>query len=489
MKLEESSQLNRRRFLSALGAAVLLGSAGCSGDDDTEETPPQTTPTETPPPTTPTETPVSTPDPTSSPSPSPTPSDDGQATPTESPDRTTDPWGDIEPTGKPQYTDDPNWRMVGHDLGNTSCNPHAEGPSDDPSIQWVLETSLYPSINNYTFHHPLIVDDTVYTTIPFQRIRDNEEIERWKFVAADAATGETETVFTVDDWLRKPTIVDGTVYVAVGWTVRAYDLASGEERWRTDPSPDAEPNLYNISTIRYVDGVVIVTDNNRLNDSDGNPVPQHYGFDGDTGNMLWKAVGDGKEADGPQIPLIVDGLSLYPRTPTLRDIETGAERVTLPKRLRSPSIHDGELYGVDEGEENVLVSLDWETLDERWTLRSDKRIHAASVMSFDDVLVAGAGEGFLGIDRETGAEVWYTEPADGWDDVDSHLGSVFRPSTQETVYAVHYGGAVTALDPTDGSIEWQLKTDEMDWSIITGCALAEDLLVTVAKKGKMFAIS
>jgi outer membrane protein assembly factor BamB len=48
---------------------------------------------------------------------------------------------------------------------------------------------------------------------------------------------------------------------------------------------------------------------------------------------------------------------------------------------------------------------------------------------------------------------------------------------------------VTALNPTDGSIKWQLRTDEMDWNLVHGCALADDLLVTVGVDGRVYAIS
>jgi len=478
MPPDKSPQPTRRRVLRTLGAAGLLGIAGCSGDDDTDGTSPPATPTETP---------VSTPDNSSSPS----PSRGHQTTPTEQPDQTTDPWGDIDPTGEPQYADDPNWRMLGHDQGNTFTNPHAEGPSDDPSVQWVIEEDIAPAIDGYITHHPLIVDGTVYTTLQTESAQEGDDFERWDFVAIDAETGETETVFSVEGRLWKPTIVDGTVYVGVGRTVRAYDLRTGEERWRSEPPTEAdpEPALFNTSAIRYTDGVVIVTDNVNLQTPEGDPAPQHYGFDGDTGEMLWKAVGDGDSPNNARLPLVADGVSLYPETDAMRDIKTGEKQVTLPEKLGFPALHDGELYSRAERDgEYVLVSYDWETLEERWTLTSDKRIGTGCPVAFDNMLVVSATYENLGVDRETGEILWQTKPSEGWDD-NAELGSEFRPSTEDTAYVVHVGGAVTALDPTDGSIKWQLRTDDMDWNFVHGCALADDLLVTVSVDGKLYGIS
>jgi len=472
----KSPQLTRRRVLRTLGAAGLLGIAGCSGDDDT-----------TPPPATPTETPAFTPDNSSSPS----RSDGGQTTPTEQPDRT-DPWGDINPTGKPQYADDPNWRMLGHDQGNTFTNPHAEGPSDDPSVQWVIKDNILPTIDGYRHQHPLIVDGTVYTTVQTESAREGTDSEQWDFVGATADTGETETVFSVEGRLWKPTIVDGTVYVGVGRTVRAYDLQTGGERWRSEPPTEAdpEPALFNTSAIRYTDGVVIVTDNVNLQTPEGNPAPQHYGFDGETGEMLWKTVGDGESPLGPRLPILAEGLSLYPETTTMRDIESGQKKVNLPTSLQFPVLNDGELYGITEqGGERIFASYDWSTMDRRWTFTSDKRISTGWTVVFDDVLVVDGTYGYIGVDRETGEHIWYTEPVEEFDDVDDYHPSLFMTATSETAYVVYSGGAAAAIDPTNGNVTWALKSEEMSWDPVSGCALADDLLVTVGSGGKLYGIS
>jgi len=381
--------------------------------------------------------------------------------------------------------------MLGHDTGNTFTNPHANGPSDDPSVQWVIDDDIFPLIDGYRHHHPLIVDGTIYTTVQIETSREGGDSERWKFVAANPATKETETIFTVDERLWRPTIVDGIVYIGVGFTVRAYDLQSGEERWRSEPPTDAdpEPALFKTSAIRYIDSVVIVTDNVNLQAPDGGPAPQHYGFDAETGEMLWKAVADGESPHGPRLPILTQGLSLYPKTTTMRDIESGQEKVEVPTSIDYLVLNGGELYGiVGQGDERKLVSYDWETLERRWTFTSNKRISAAWFAVFEDVLVVNEEYGYLGVDRETGDRLWYAQPVEEFDDVDYHP-SLFMMSNAETVYAVYSGGAAAAINPTDGTVEWTIKTEKMSWDPISGCALADDLLVTIGTGGELFVIS
>jgi len=498
MSPDLSQQQSRRRILRTLGVAGFLGIAGCSGSDTgDEQTQQPDTPTRTPAsdtetpaaetetPSSPTETPSS---PTETPEQesSPTPSDDDSTTP-EDPSEPVERWGDIDPTGNPRYTEDPNWRMLGHDMGNTFCNPQASGPSEDPSVQWSIGDDLTPVIDSYMNHQPLIVDGTVYTTVQIESAREGSDSERWKFVAADADTGETETLFTVEDRLWRPTIVDGTVYIGVGLTLGAYDLETGTEQWRTAVDGGDEPLLINTHAIRYVDGVVIVTDSHDLMDFEGNKLPQHYGFDAATGEMLWNTVEDGKRDPSATLPLIADGLSLYPDMAWMRDIRTGERMVQLPTTVDHPVLYDGELYGLTgEIGDRTVVTYDWETLEQRWTFEADSLLAAGWVSVFDDTAVISVEDGFVGVDRETGERRWETNPTfAGRND----LTSALQVATTDTLYAVFSGGASAAIDPRTGDIVWQLKTDEMEWNAVSGCALADDLLLTVGPRGSLFAIS
>jgi len=388
-------------------------------------------------------------------------------------------WGDHNPTGETLYTDDPNWRMLGHDTGNTFTNPHASGPSDDPSIRWALEGETAGVIDDYIHYHPLIVDGTVYTSIETEATRDSRDRSHWKFLAIDAQTGETSTLFTADGRIWRPTIVNGTVYVAVGRTVRAYDLDTGDQIWQQE-LPDRP------SAIRCADGVVVVTRKasslHILTET-----PHIWGYGAESGELLWKQEMR-NVAQMPRLPIVADGAVRSPDEPVARTLESGEPLTALPADTKYSTLDNGFVYGlVGSADETTLAAYDWSTLEEQWRYQpeSGEPVRFGWPVVVDDVVVASqGGDGFFGLDRETGEHRWHVDRP-----YEAYLPSMFRVATDETVYIVHEGGAVTALDPTDGTYRWTFRTDELDWEYIRGCALADDLLITVGNGGTLYAIS
>ncbi|WP_049926097.1 outer membrane protein assembly factor BamB family protein [Halopiger goleimassiliensis] len=437
MVSESFSKKTRRRVLATLSSAGLAAVAGCSSDE---------------------------------------------TDPDESSDPQTEPWDGPELSGAVTFADDPNWRLLGHDTGNTFTNPHAEGPSDDPSVQWTLERTASPIVDWYQHHQPLIVDGTVYATV--EEPADDEHNGPRSVVTIDAETGETESLFSTDERIRwRPTIVDDTLYVSVGRTIRAYDLPGGTEQWRS------ESRSFWTSAIRVVDDVVLATNNTIWGEPDGQYWPQIRALDVETGDERW----DGERAYGgtrPLLPVIADGTVLHHGASPLRDLESGESLASVPFEPLYPVLDDGELYAyIDQSDEPgehdpLLVAYGWASMTERWTYEPDGRVGWGWVVAIDDVIVAhDYSNGVVGIDRETGDQRWQTDP---WDD---GLRSRFRVATDDTVYAVYGNGAVAALEPTDGSLEWTLRTDAMEGRAIAGCALADDLLVTVGANGTLFGIS
>jgi hypothetical protein len=384
-------------------------------------------------------------------------------------------WGDVDPTGVPAYADDPNWRLAGHDTGNTFHNPHAEGPSDDPEIRWRFDGSGSTAFSNYRVHSPLIVDGTVYTTVEKAETSDSHQNEHRAFVAIDADTGEHRTVFGAQDRIWRPTIVDGTVYAVVGRQVRAYDLDSGTERWRSDPI------LWKPSSIQIVEETIIVTEN-AYHFEDGELVPQLHAFDATTGEHRWQAVRERLGADEPKFPIIADNCVVYPGRTDVRNISSGETLVDLPNGVLYPTLDNGRYYGYDDG---GIVSYDWQSLEQCWEYRpEDRKTGGGWVGVVGDIVLLSdfRGPGYVGLHRDTGRTLWETEI---WD---QHHKSVFRVSTQNTMYLVHDGGITSTLDPATGSVQWKLNTEEMG-GFGYGCALADDLLVTVGGDGTLFAIS
>lgn len=376
--------------------------------------------------------------------------------------------------------DDPAWRMAGHDARNTFLNRHAEGPSENPSIRWTFSDSAPHTLGDYRNHCPLIVDGTVYTTVELSETVDDVEKTRSAVVAIDAETGESEQLFTVDGRAWRLAIADGRLYVVVNAEVLAYDLAQQQVTWRTDPL------LFRASALRPVGDTLIAT----ANGAGGHPVhpdylPKVFVLDAETGAVRWDGNVPRHANYSVILPVVTNEAIMQPYSDTQWHLETGTPEAELPTRTDYQVLADGELYGlVDDGKETVFRSFEWPTMQERWTYIPEKRVSAGWPIVLEDVVVvSGEPHGMLGIDRTTGELLWRTKP------YDDCMWSLFRIATEQTVYIAHEGGAATALDATDGSIQWQVRTDSMDWSLFSGGALADDLLVTVGADGTLYAIS
>jgi len=379
--------------------------------------------------------------------------------------------------------------MLGHDTGNTFTNPHASGPSDDPEIRWTFERNTGGLLTDYQTFHPLIVDGTVYISAPDTQSGDvsNADQWTWEFLAIDAETGDSTPIFQTDDRISHPTIIDGILYASVGSTIRAYDLETGNERWRQNFG-------FGVSAIRKVHDVVIIT-RSCLGVALLDKIPHVMAIDASSGEVLWQQ----KRKDvfcGPRLPIVYGDAVYIQDSAAIRNLKTGEIRGRLSARPVYPSMSNETLYGATLLKENVsnrrFVSMEYLNLEEQWASRPEEGIRTGWPVVVGDVLVLHTGRdraNIVGADRNTGERLWVTNTTEAFGR-GSPLGSMFRVATDDTVYAIHEGGAVTAVDPTDGTILWQLKNEEMGWNPIRGCALADDLLVTVGGgNGKLFAIS
>ena len=373
--------------------------------------------------------------------------------------------------------------MYGHDTGNSFVNPHAPGPSDDPTVKWIFERNLGGGT-----HHPLIVDRTVYTWVDVQDSpeRDRLSVEDGSFavVGIDAETGDTETKFTfTHDLIGRPIIHDGNMYLGSVERVRAYDLHTGERHWESEFAPIVAP-----SALRLVDDILVVTDH-MLTDDGEEVNPQQCAIDATTGEILWEALGDKEQYGISRLPTIADGQVQHPNTKPIRRLSTGKENAVFPPPRTYQVLREGEVYGLNRTDATSrLVSHSWSTLEERWTYVPEKTLNSGWPIVLEDVVVVRGFEGTcVGIDRENGNRRWRTDYSAGHEDGVS-ARSIERVAGAESVYVVHFGGTVTALDPADGTIEWKLNPGS-GWSHVHGCALAGDTLVTVGSGGTLYGIS
>jgi len=454
MYRHNEEKLARRRYLAGLATLGSVAVAGCFGDDSRQRDDSETS------------------DATSGP--------DGPDNGTDEPTAVS-PWDAIDPAGEPHYTDDPDWRMHGHDIGNSFINPHAPGPSNNPIVQWTFERNRFAA----QVHHPLIVDGTVYTWVQNVPNNDYLPVEDGSFavVGIDAETGDTETKFTLDEPGTRPVIHDETIYLGSAERVRAYDLHTGEEYWESELTQIFAP-----SALQLVDDTLVVTDT--LVTDDGEEfTPEQCAIDTTTGEVLWESPGDNKGWLNTRLPVIADGYVQHPNTTSMRALDTGQEEGIFPPPRTWQVLRQNELYGLESrGETARLVSHSWETLEERWMYVSDETLLGGWPIVLDDVVVVREAEAnCLGIDRENGDLRWRTDYLTGHDD-EVGADSLIRVAGSELIYVVMSGGAVTALDPADGAVEWQLNPGD-GWSLARGCALADDTLVTVGSSGTLYGIS
>lgn len=367
-------------------------------------------------------------------------------------------WSDAEPTGVPAYHDDPNWRMVGHDTGHTFHNPHADGPDSDPTVRWTYDAggSYWDSHQTY---YPLIVDGTVYANV----VRDGE---KGGLVAIDGETGDAETVIETEQYLWKPTIVDGTVYSVLDGRIAAFDLESGEKLWQTE-------NLFHWpSPPLCVDDVVVTGQQGYV-----------VAFDANTGRKRWTAGQSGLQRYIGR-PAIVDRTVVQHDIRSLVHLENGRERATLPASVAYPVVANGELYGISQ---NGLQSFDWKTLERRWSVPDTNSQltmgafstvsgeHVCSVQSSED----GSGDSVVSRRRGDGTVRWSVSH----ERITPHQ----LPTDGTTVYPVADYFPTIAVDLQTGDRLWEF-TPEGEKILGMGVALADDLLVVADGSGKIWAL-
>ncbi|WP_231185541.1 PQQ-binding-like beta-propeller repeat protein [Haladaptatus sp. DYF46] len=187
-------------------------------------------------------------------------------------------------------------------------------------------------------------------------------------------TTDWSTALNGSMWTNEPVIVDGVLYLAVATTsdesettgyIVAYDLETGEEKWRRDDIP--EPKTPTVG-----DGMVFfatVTRDYPSNDDGG-----LFGLDAETGETVWHDVGPYEWTN----PVLVDGRLFVVQPPQQYvlelDPETGERKHTEidQKIATEPSYEDGTLFfrqGVAMDSDDW--SKTWEISDENFDFRLD----------------------------------------------------------------------------------------------------------------------
>lgn len=261
---------------------------------------------------------------------------------------------------------------------------------------------------------PVVDGDVVYVQVVEYRGRDVVE-DRHEIVALNVATGAVEWQFEAEDdryayttlgW-KTLAVADGALYVAgenyesAVADERGFVLsidADGEERWRTDldaPSPN-RPAI--------ADGTVVTT-------AEADVVA----FDVETGDERWRATHP--ESHELSAPAAVDGaVYVNARTPLELALETGAVTTTydLSGRAAQPiAVTDEQLFvpggTTREWMPTRLYAVERATGDVEWSYGSSSELSSRPVAASETVFVGGWDGVLYALDRETGEEWWTYE--------------------------------------------------------------------------------
>lgn len=285
---------------------------------------------------------------------------------------------------------------------------------DNGDKLWTVEvTDGDPSIPD-----PVVADGLVYTHRP------EEEL-----IALDATDGTVRwTADTVEyEAQGPPTVVDDTVYAAIGTTVQAFDTDDGGQQWAVEPFANR--------TFPGVEGSPAVDDGTVYVGGLG----EVAALDADDGTEQWSApVGD-----------------------QLFDVEAigdGTMYLTAQESLYALSTTDGrERWSVDGQEPSVTVA------------------DGTAYVSMGDTLYAFAAEDgteqwrFDAPDEEVRSEIIQMPMAAAVDEDTVYVGPESERDSPDKLYA---------LDTTDGSEGWSFPVGDLD-----GMPLVDDGTVYVSASG------
>ena len=233
------------------------------------------------------------------------------------------------------------------------------------------------------------------------------------FSEVEGLTGDPDRRWTAEvSGPRTAAIADGTVYLAAGSTLHAFDLADGDERWTVDLEGEAtgSPAVADDAVVCPIDGALIVADR-----------------------------------DGGQRERIAFG--------GVANIEPVVRGQYSPRVRSSPTVVDGTAY-VGTGDELVAVDLeeweiDWRTeTTAEVTSLSQERGTGGGVTSpavVDGRAFVGTGSGVAALDAADGSIEWTRE-----------TDRSVRSSPAVVDGTVYVGGTPPmALSAADGDVAWR----------------------------------
>lgn len=311
----------------------------------------------------------------------------------------------------------------------TGSSSKTESPGDEPGVAWRR------SLDGAVDEPPSVSDGAVVVGTEAGTINAFDETgdERWQVDTGQRPSGPTaiagDTVLAV---------TGASPELGATWTLRAFALADGSERWTFTTDEQWGMELLGVE-----DGSVFVVSADDALEGVGESL---YALDLATGDERWsREVGDPRgglvTADAVYAPTIDrvyaydhDGTHLW----TVEDVDYQY------RSLRAiDDVVGFAASSPDDPRQTTLYALDATSGDERWTF-DDWFVTSLAVA--DGHLVAG-GERVAGFDPATGDTQWQTEAS----------GSVYGAPTDGDLL---FANGVTAVRTTDGEAVWQFGQEE-----------------------------
>lgn len=304
--------------------------------------------------------------------------------------------------------------------------------------------------------------------------------------AVDAASGQPLWQTNVGSRDGSPFgahVVDGVVVLPHTERIRAYDLASGEQRWTFAPGGRMSADGVDGDIVSGA-GLVLLADRSGA----------LYALEAQTGDERWRApVGDG----GGGYQLITDDIVIVAgeKGPLqARELQTGAavwahelgeERALFPvhgvgsgRVLYTEHRLTRDDRGIETTSDPELVAVDVATGEPRWRRALDLLDDVPEVVVGDPSLYVHDGRDVVAVDALDGHIRWE------WD---------LRPVSARVVYPVHGllvvgtvddegAGELVAVDVLDGSDVWRARLPVAPTSLDL---LSDDVLVVTGAAGSL----
>ena len=356
---------------------------------------------------------------------------------------------------------------LGPDVPMVGVNPARTGEQPGPNPTGELTVAWTFATEGEVRSSPAVAGELVYVATADGRLH------------AVRRRGPVEEVWRAEGtWVAtSPAVVGDTVYLGGIPALRAFDAATGDERWAFDVGQGT-----GTGDPAVVDGVAYVADRQ------GTLVA----LDAAEGAERWRFA---FESTFEPAPAVADGvvyLNGFPHLVAL-DAATGAERGRFdagPSYLNPPAVAGGTVYVVrgpgEDGTPSVLLALDAPSGAERWRFGGPENRAAATPAIAAGAVYASDGQAVHALDPATGAIRWsFATGGTVWAPPAYADGAVYVASAQYFA-ARSEVGFLHQLDAATGAERWRFAADA---EVLAAPAVTGGLVYLTTRAGALIVLA